>query len=669
MNSTDLRQDSCQMPASDPSSRYYKFVGSHRFQLLLSFFTVIFIMAIMLWISWEKWGDTIIDTGRELYIPWQLSEGKVLYRDVFVNQYGPLSSYINAALFAIFGVRLMTLHIFNILLTMGVAAYIYRIFYKASGIFVATVNAAIFFSLFAFSDLTGLGIFNFVSPYAYAVTYSLALSLGVHYFLEKYGHSRSRLDIFIAGVLLGLAFLCKYEAFVAMSVCSVICLLFIYRPDKAHRRKIVGTWLAGISGFVIPSLGFLAYFSRFMPASQALSSMMLQYRQIFDMRVIDNNFYRTVSGTLDIKQSLVEIGWSLILYDFLALLGLLCAFLILKLPQKTLRIAATIIIVSGFLAAIVVYARSQPYFWMQISLRSLPLVLCVAVGVHAYGFYKNRHHDRLAENKSLIVFALFSLGFLAKIGLNVHTMQYGFILAMPATLIGSWLLIDAYPKYGETKLPGARWVLVSIGLVFLFGIVLSHFYLSSFSYAQKQLPVGEKNDRLITWHSGAMNGFECSFTTTYERGVRFKETLDELKKLLKPDDTLLVIPEGALFNYLTRHRNPTPYTSFILGDLVMFDESSMVSDLKQHSPDYIVIADRDLRIYGETFGKDVGQIIMAWVNRNYSTVKEIGPTPFKGLGFGTRILKRSLDKEDIGNDLSLKATIGIMVNEFGQMKA
>jgi hypothetical protein len=651
MNSIALQHDSRQMPASDSLSRYYKLVSSRRFQLLLSFFTVTSIMIVMLWISWEKWGDTIIDTGREVYIPWQLSEGKVLYRDVFVNQYGPLSSYINAALFAVFGVRLMTLHVFNILLTMAVAAYIYRIFYKASGIFVATVNVAIFFSLFAFSDLTSLGVFNFVSPYAYAVTYSLALSLGVHYFLEKYGQSRSHLDIYIAGVLMGLVFLCKYEAFVAMSVCSIICLLFMYQPEKGHRHKIVGTGLVGISGFIIPSLGFLTYFSRFMPAKQALSSMMLQYKQIFDMRVTNNSFYRTIAGTLDIKQSLVEIGWSLILYDFLALFGLFCAFLILKLLPKALRIAATIIIVSGFLAAIIGYAQSQPYFWVQISLRGLPIVLCATVGVYVYRFYKNQDQNRLAKNKSLIIFALFSLGFLAKIGLNAHAMHYGFILAMPATLIGSWLLIDAYPKYVETKLPGARWILVSIGLVFLFGIALSHFYLSSFSYAQKQLPVGEKGDRLITWHSGAINVFECSFITTHERGIRFKETLDELKKILKPEDTLLVIPEGALFNYLTRHRNPTPYTSFILGDLVMFDESSMVSNLKQHPPDYIVVADRDLRIYGETFGKDVGQLIMTWVNQNYTIVKEIGPIPFKDLGFGTRILKRLLGNEDIGNDL------------------
>ena len=57
-------------------------------------------------ISWRKWPDVIVDFGRELYIPWRLSEGAVLYRDVD-DVYGPLSQYFNAGLFRLFGPGLM----------------------------------------------------------------------------------------------------------------------------------------------------------------------------------------------------------------------------------------------------------------------------------------------------------------------------------------------------------------------------------------------------------------------------------------------------------------------------------------------------------------------------------------------------------------------------------
>jgi hypothetical protein len=68
----------------------------------------------------------------------------------------------------------------------------------------------------------------------------------------------------------------------------------------------------------------------------------------------------------------------------------------------------------------------------------------------------------------------------------------------------------------------------------------------------------------------------------------------------------------------------------------------MVKDLDRTPPDYIVLADRNLKVYGhDSFGVDTGQKIINWVNQNYVTVKQIGPPPFKELGFGARILKRS----------------------------
>src|SRR5262245_62458868 len=32
--------------------------------------------------TWQTWADVTVDFGRELYVPWQLTEGKILYRDI-----------------------------------------------------------------------------------------------------------------------------------------------------------------------------------------------------------------------------------------------------------------------------------------------------------------------------------------------------------------------------------------------------------------------------------------------------------------------------------------------------------------------------------------------------------------------------------------------------------
>ena len=64
--------------------------------------------------TWRRWPDLLIDFGRELYVPWQLASGAVLYEDIaYFN--GPLSAYWNALLFRWFGPSLLTLVVANLL--------------------------------------------------------------------------------------------------------------------------------------------------------------------------------------------------------------------------------------------------------------------------------------------------------------------------------------------------------------------------------------------------------------------------------------------------------------------------------------------------------------------------------------------------------------------------
>jgi hypothetical protein len=47
-------------------------------------------------ISWNRWVEPYVDTGRELMVPWRVAHGEVLYRDVRFY-YGPLAPWIAAA--------------------------------------------------------------------------------------------------------------------------------------------------------------------------------------------------------------------------------------------------------------------------------------------------------------------------------------------------------------------------------------------------------------------------------------------------------------------------------------------------------------------------------------------------------------------------------------------
>ena len=59
-------------------------------------------------LTWRKWPDLINDFGIQLYIPWRLENGAVLYRDLYYLAGGPLSQYYHAALFKIFAASFLT---------------------------------------------------------------------------------------------------------------------------------------------------------------------------------------------------------------------------------------------------------------------------------------------------------------------------------------------------------------------------------------------------------------------------------------------------------------------------------------------------------------------------------------------------------------------------------
>src|SRR3954465_2158812 len=87
---------------------------------------VTFVVAAAL--TWRKWPDCLVDFGLQLYLPWKISTGSVLYRDVMYLTGGPLSQHFDALLFKVFGVSLLTLMISNLTIAAGLVVLIYRRF-------------------------------------------------------------------------------------------------------------------------------------------------------------------------------------------------------------------------------------------------------------------------------------------------------------------------------------------------------------------------------------------------------------------------------------------------------------------------------------------------------------------------------------------------------------
>lgn len=115
--------------------------------------------------TWATWGSLSIDSGREMYVPAVLAEGKMLYRDVWYL-YGPGGPYINFVLFRVFGIHLNVLFWAGSLSALGCAVVIYSLGLRFSSR-VAGWTAATILLFEAF----GSGIFNYPLPYSFASVY------------------------------------------------------------------------------------------------------------------------------------------------------------------------------------------------------------------------------------------------------------------------------------------------------------------------------------------------------------------------------------------------------------------------------------------------------------------------------------------------------------------
>lgn len=165
-------------------------------------------------LTWRKWADPLIDFGRELYVPWQLLAGKVLYRDIaYLN--GPLSPYLNALWFKIFGVSLTTIIFANLTIIIGITSMIYVVIKKSCDSVTATLASIVFLCVFAFGHIAFVDNYNYVCPYSQELIHGIFLAFLVIILLGS-AIRRPRVGyISLTGLCLGFIFLGKAEVFLA----------------------------------------------------------------------------------------------------------------------------------------------------------------------------------------------------------------------------------------------------------------------------------------------------------------------------------------------------------------------------------------------------------------------------------------------------------------------
>jgi hypothetical protein len=99
-----------------------KDAGENRIAYLGLAFTFFFLS----WYTWGHWGNLRVDMGRELYVPSSLLNGKLLYRDLWYP-YGPLTPYLQALLYRLFGLHWNVLYLFGLATTLSCTFLLFTI--------------------------------------------------------------------------------------------------------------------------------------------------------------------------------------------------------------------------------------------------------------------------------------------------------------------------------------------------------------------------------------------------------------------------------------------------------------------------------------------------------------------------------------------------------------
>lgn len=575
--------------------------------------------------SWRRWPDILVDFGHELYVPWQLSEGRVLYRDLALL-YGPLSQYLNAGLFTVFGVSLTTLIVANLVVVAGIAGLLYALLAKACDRLTATAAGLAFLSLFGFSQYLRTGNYNFVCPYSHEATHGVLFAVGMVFFLARFASGPSGWRAAFSGVCLGLTLLTRSEVALAAWVAAVAGLgLALLRSDRGRAQRI--GWLAAfLAGAATPAAIAFLLFLTSLPASDAATAVAGAWMPLVKSEVTRNVFFQELLGfdapIANIRAMVVASGVLFGILLFLAALDLV----LLRVRVYGVGVAAVVAVVS------VGAARAFPevFRWQELgrvlTVSGLAAALCVAVF-----WLRERDPVRRSTYVGLGAFCVLAFVLLGKMILNPRIYHYGFYLAMPATLVLVVAVLWGIPAILRARWGGGLVFRAAAAALAVSGVV---FYLnrSNEFYRAKDFAIGRGGDAILEYRPQGEARAD---------GVR--RALERIEALVPPDGTFVALPEGVMLNYLTRRANPAPFTTFMPTELEVYGEARILSSLRAAAPDFVVLVHKDTSEFGVGyFGSDprYGAAIMKWVRAAYVPIEIIQHQPLVSPRFGILIAKR-----------------------------
>lgn len=577
---------------------------SHR--QVLPVLTIVSLFVALAVAGWGRWANPLVDFGRELYVASQLADGAVLYRDIaYFN--GPVSPYWNALVFKLFGSTLLTLTAVNLGLLAILCLAVYTTTRRIAARPTATAVTCALMVVFAFSQRGQLGAYNYLNPYSHESTHgALLIFVGLPMLV-----ARRRWQWGAAGLVAGLLLLGKPEIFLAYAVASLVAIgidaLCIFRnasdlssddpplPTRTQWWEL--TWRTGLFAMfaVLPPLLAIARLSPALGIVAAFRNALSAWYYLINSPVGRLPFYQQLMGLHAPIAFVLRMLHSAALVALV--LGIAHAATWRDRRKRMLGLAL------GILLLLSVRGTEDP--WL-LHVAAFPMIAAVLLAGCVRAIWRG---DCSSRTRLITIWLALGLAMMLKLGLRPTTHDYGFVLAMPLTLLMLALALQFLPtlvaQERARRFAGVLWVLLLLDLT----VGAAEIFAVS---SRKTLAIGDGANRFYTFT-------EKHWAT----GESIQRTLSVIEAL-PTGAKIAVIPEGIMLNFIAGRRTPVPYINFMPPELVMFGEDNIVAAFRRAPPDYVVVVDKHREYQVGPFGSPrYGPKMMRWLEQNYEIHTEI----------------------------------------------
>ena len=541
--------------------------------------------ALLAWASWRKVEFPIIDVGREVEISARILAGQIPYRDV-ETYYGPLAYYANALALLLFGQRLEVFFGVGLSLALAATLLFYRLILRltdARWAALGTVCMLIYCAL-------GPGLFNFILPYSYGAVYGIVLCLLAIAALDCYTCTGKTRWLIAAAIACGLAGVAKQEY--GVSALGAILVGANLYPQNLQTRVLRSGLILVVTGacviipfaLVLEQVSWERLHSSLLPISQfgvLNKSTLFQVSPAKTLSIWWATFKSFFASSLVVLMSTIAVHWLLksrqvnIPQWLRTLFEVLAGFAFAKVGLILLMKLSKLIFHSG-----VIYIGDP--------LGNLSWCLPVFIGWFALNRPQLPQYKHAPLMWTLLVFSL-----LLNSRWLFYINFYG-LYAAPVILLFFTLLY-----HSTQRISGVVWRYLLVCV--LIGIHIRLSTLSHYQYA-----VNSSNGTL--------------YTTNAAQARSLNQTINAIKT--SGANSVLVLPEGNILNFLTATHSPSRELTFLPVTLPSSqDEQEFLESMHSHPPELIVYVPRAFREWGyRTYG-EFNPLVDQWITKQHKLIQ------------------------------------------------